>query len=173
MRCRRSAACCARAAERATLLAVSGCFALYALVAAALAFAVPAAVRRLGAGTVHGCGLLIGAAGLVTLGLAGAAWPLVPAFLAVSVGWACIANIPYALASAAAPPGRGARTLRLFGFSTVAPQIVVSLTLALGASTVFGAATAPVMLLGGVMMAGAGLLALAWRRALDLPLAEW
>ena len=159
--------------EQDTLLAVSACFSLYAVAAAGLAFAVPPVADRFGTGTVHGAGLLIGAVGLAVLGLAHGGWPLVPAFLLVAFGWTCMANIPYALAAAVAPPGRGARTVRLFGFSTVLPQIVVSTALAVAAPRLFGDAVAPVMLSGAGMMALGGVLTLAWRRHLDVPLGSW
>ena len=155
------------------ILIVSGCFALYALLATMLAFALPALIRRFGAGTVHGVGLLIGAAGLGSLGMATAPVLLAPAFAAIAVAWSCMANIPYALAGAAAPEGRGAHTLRLFGFSTVLPQIVVSLGLAIAASALFGESIGRVMLLGGAMMAAGGAVALAYRRRFDVPIADW
>ncbi|HEX7850826.1 MAG TPA: hypothetical protein VF485_13940 [Sphingomonas sp.] len=158
---------------RHALLIVSGCFALYALLATLFAFALPRLIGRFGAARVHGSGLLIGAAGLAVLGITQVALLLVPAFVAIAVAWSCMANIPYALAGAAAPEGRGAHTLRLFGFSTVIPQIVVSLCLAIGATWMFGDLIGRVMVLGGAMMAASGVLALVFARRLDVPIADW
>lgn len=155
------------------MLIVSGCFALYAMLAALLAFALPSLIARFGVGRVHGSGLLIGAAGLAVLGLAAVPLLLIPAFVSIAVAWSCMANIPYALAGAVAPEGRGAHTLRLFGFSTVAPQIVVSLCLAIGATWLFGEQIGRVMLVGSVMMAAGGILAVAFAGRLDVPISDW
>lgn len=166
-------AAAAGAADRPALLAVSGCFALYAVLATTFAFAIPGLIGRFGAGLIHGVGLLIGSAGLAALGIATGPLSLIPAFVAIAVAWSCMANIPYALAGAAAPEGRGAHVLRVFGFSTVVPQIVVSLCLAIGASWLFGGVVSRVMLMGGAMMAAGGLLTLAFRQRFDVPIADW
>ena len=153
--------------DRLALIVVSGCFALYAVMATTLAFAVPALISRFGAGLIHGLGLLIGAAGIAALGIASGPLSLIPAFGAIAVAWTCMANIPYALAGAAAPEGRGGHVLRVFGFSTVVPQIVVSLCLAIGATWLFGEVVSRVMLVGGAMMAVGGLLTLAYRKRFE------
>jgi maltose/moltooligosaccharide transporter len=161
------------AAYRDGLFAVSACFAFYALLAACLAFALPRAIRRFGAGGVHGCALLIGAAGLASLGLVTQPVLLIPAFAAIGVGWSSLSNIPYAIAGAAAPSGQGAHILRVFGFSTVAPQIVMTLGLVAASHIWFGDAVNRVMVAGGTMMALAGLLTLALRTRFDLPQENW
>jgi len=160
-------------AYRDGLFAVSACFALYALLGACLAFALPRVIRHFGAGTVHGCALLIGAAGLASLGVVQQPLLLVPGFAAIGVGWSSLSNIPYAIAGAAAPEGRGAHILRLFGFSTVAPQIAMTLGLAAASRFWFGDAVNRVMLAGGMMMALAGLTTLALRARFDLAPADW
>jgi MFS family permease len=160
-------------AYRSGLIAVSACFALYALLAALLAFALPALLRRFGAGTIYGVALLTGSAGLMTLGVAETPLALVPAFVAIGVGWSAMSNIPYALAGAFAPQGRGSHTLRLFSFSTVLPQVSTTLFLAIAAAPLFGDALNRVILAGGGMMALGGVVALALRQRFDLPAESW
>ena len=135
------------AAYRSALITVSACFALYAVLGAALSFAVPAVVARFGNGVTHGAALLIGGAGIAALGLVGRPAGLALAFPLIGIGWASMSNIPYAIASAAAPEGRGAHFLRVFGLSTVIPQVAVTLGLAVFAP--------------------------AWRTRFDLPADPW
>jgi maltose/moltooligosaccharide transporter len=161
------------ASYRAGLFAVSGCFALYALLAACLAFALPRAIGRFGAGSVHGCALLTGAMGLASLGLVTRPVLLIPAFAAIGVGWSSLSNIPYAIAGAAAPEGRGAHILRIFGFSTVAPQIAMTLGLAAASRIWFGDAVNRVMIAGGAMMALAGVVTLLLRDRFNVPQDDW
>ncbi len=158
---------------RRGLIAVSACFALYALLAALLAFALPALLRRFGAGTIYGVALLTGSAGLMTLGVAETPLALVPAFVAIGVGWSAMSNIPYALAATIASKGRGSHTLRLFSFSTVLPQVATTLFLAIAAAPLFGDALNRVMLIGGAMMALGGVVALALRQRFDLSAESW
>ena len=160
-------------AYQSGLIAVSACFALYALLAALLAFALPALLRRFGAGTIYGVALLAGSAGLMIVGIAETPLALVPAFVAIGVGWSAMSNIPYALAGAVAPQGRGSHTLRLFSFSTVLPQVATTLFLAIAAAPLFGDALNRVMLAGGGMMALGGVVALALRQRLNLPAESW
>ena len=160
-------------AYRNGLIAVSACFALYALLAALLAFAFPALLRRFNAGTIYGVALLTGSAGLMTLGVAETPLVLVPAFVAIGVGWSAMSNIPYALAGTIAPKGRGSHTMRLFGFSTVLPQVGTTLFLAIAAAPLFGDALNRVMLAGGAIMALGGVIALALRHRFDLPVESW
>jgi len=160
-------------AYHAGLIAVSACFALYALLAAVLAFSLPILLQRFKAGTIYGFALLIGAAGIGLLGIADTPWILVPAFVGIGVGWSAMSNLPYALAGAAAREGRGAYTLRLFGFSTVIPQIATTLLLAAVAAPIFGEALNRIMLVGCALMALGGCVALGARHRFDLPAESW
>lgn len=142
------------------LMTVSACFAGYALFSGLLAFAFPPAVRRLGAGTVHGGALIVGAGGLIGLGFADRVAWLPLAFAAIGVAWSSIANLPYAIAGAAAPEGRIGHVMRVFGFSAIIPQVVVTLALAGIGGEWLGAAVGRVMIAGGVKMAVGGVLTL-------------
>jgi MFS family permease len=160
-------------AFRTALVTVSGCFAAYALFGACFAFALPRLIARFGGGSVYGVMLLIGAAGIAMLGVIDRPISLVVAFVMIGVGWSAMSNIPYAIASAAAPVGRGGQFMRIFGFSTVLPQIVVTLGLAAASRTMFGDALNQIMIAGGGMMACGGLIALAFRARLRVPVEQW
>ena len=149
------------------LIAVSACFAGYALVAGVLAFGLPQLVARWGAGGVHGVALLVGAVGIVGLGLIDRPSLLPIAFAAIGVAWASIANIPYAIVGAAAPDQRVGHVMRVFGFSTIVPQMVVTLALATFGEAWLGDSIGRVMIAGGAMMAGGGVLTLIYRRRFD------
>jgi MFS family permease len=160
-------------AYRSGLITISACYALYAFLAALLAFVIPRLLRHIRVGTLYGVALLVGAIGMGILGIANAAWALVPAFVAIGIAWSAMSNIPYAVAGAAAPEGSGAHTLRLFGFSTVIPQVVTTFILALGAAPLLGDALNRVMLVGAAMMALGCIVTLSARHRFDLPAENW
>ncbi len=155
------------------LAAIGGCYALYAILGASLAFVLPQALDRYGVRTVYSLALAIGACGLASLGVITRSLWLVPAFLAVGASWCSMSNIPYAVASAAAPPGRGAHLMRVFAFSTVAPQVTMTLLLAFVGPQLTAATTHFVMLGGGALMAGAAILALAFGGNFSISQEEW
>jgi maltose/moltooligosaccharide transporter len=161
------------AAYRTGLILISACFAFYALLGAGLSFVVPRLVERWGNGPVHGVALLAGGAGIATIGLADGPAGLAIAFPLIGVGWASMSAIPYAIVSAIAPEGRGAHLMRVFGFSTVIPQVIVTLGLAVIVPLWLGDAGYMVLVIGGAMMAAGGLLTLAWRTRFDLPIDPW
>ena len=155
------------------LAAVGGCYALYAILGASLAFVLPRALDRYGVRLVYGLALAISACGIASLGVITRGLWLVPAFLAIGVGWCCMANIPYGVVSAVAPEGRGAHLMRVFAFSTVAPQISMTLLLALVSPRLNAATTHWVMLAGGALMATAALVALMFGGRFAVTAQEW
>ena len=148
---------------RRMLILVSVGFAFYSVLGTSLSLLIPRLVERSGNGVVLGLGLWIGAGGFALLGVVTRVGWIGPAFAAIGIAWSVMSSIPYALASAAAPDGRGALFMRLFGFSTVLPQVVTTLGLALLGSAWFGADIGRVMLLASVSMGIAGAIALAFR----------
>ncbi len=148
------------------------CFSGYALAGSLLAFVQPWLFARVPAGVAHGLALLVGAAGMTVLGSVRHAVWLLPAFVALAVCWSTMGAVPYAAAAAAAPPGRGAATMRKFGFSTVVPQVATTFGLATVAER-WGIASANVMLLGAAELAAAGLLTLWWRSWITVPGQDW
>ncbi|MDE2435187.1 MAG: hypothetical protein KGM49_02900 [Sphingomonadales bacterium] len=145
------------------LVAVSLCFAGYAALGAAGTLVLPGVIARAGHGLTYGAALLIAALGFGLLALAERPVMLVPAFVAIGIGWSAIGSIPYAILGKLAPEGRGAFFTRLFSFSTVLPQAVTSLAIALFASRLFGHDLQRALVLGAGAMALAGLIALACR----------
>ena len=144
------------------LAAIGGCYALYAILGAGLAFAMPLVLARWSVRRIHGLALAIGAGGIGALGaITQGAW-LVPAFIAVGVGWCSLSNLPYAIVSAAAPEGRGAHLMRVFAFSAVAPQVAMTLLLAWVGPRLSAADMHEVMFAGGTFMAGAAALTFAF-----------
>jgi maltose/moltooligosaccharide transporter len=139
---------------------VGACFALYAILGASLAFVLPRVIARVGVRLTYGLSLLTGAAGIGALGVITQPIWLLPAFAALGVAWCAMSNIPYAVVSAVAPSGRGAHMMRLFAFSTVAPQVVMTMALALMAPRLSGSAAHWVMIAGGALMGSGVLLAL-------------
>lgn len=155
------------------LAAIGGCYALYAILGAGLAFALPRALARWSVRVVYGLALAIGACGLASLGFVTREIWLVPAFVAIGVSWCSMSNIPYAIVGAAAAPGRGAHLMRIFGFSTVVPQVTMTLLLAfIGPG--LSARTMPAILIGGGgLMAGAAILTLALGGRFAVSTEDW
>ena len=148
------------------------CFSGCGLVAASLAFGQPWLFDRVPAGVAHAVALIVGALGLAVLATATRAGWLMPAFLALAVSWSMMGTVPYAAATAGARPGQGAATLRRFGFSTVAPQLVTTVGLA-ALTGRWGLSGARVMLLGAVELGLAGILTIFWRDWITVPKQDW
>ena len=145
------------------LVAVSLGYATYALLGTLGGFALPTLIDRFGHGAVLGSCLLAGAAGLAVLAAATGPGTMMAAFVAIGIGWSAMGSVPYGLLARMVPEGRGAHFTRIFGFSTVLPQIVTTLGLALLAPRLLRTDPAQVIAVGGAAMAVAGLLALMLR----------
>ncbi len=158
---------------RHLLILVSAGFAFYSVLGTSLSFVIPKLVERRGNGVVLGIGLLIGGGGFAVIGTTARVGWLFPAFAAVGIAWATLSSIPYALVAAAAPEGKGALFMRWFGFSTVLPQVVTTLGLALLGAAWFGANIGRAMLFAAGSMALAGLLALAFRKRFAVTPDPW
>jgi maltose/moltooligosaccharide transporter len=154
------------ASLRRPLLALAGCFSWYALLAALLAFLIPAALRRLPAPVLLGLCALVGALGLASLGwIASPAWlPL--SFTALAVGWAALSNLPYTIAGRLVPGQRIDHAFRLFALAGIAPQIAVSLALVFVIGEIDVGTARRIMLAAGAAMALGGAGALLLRRRL-------
>ena len=161
---------------QAALIAVSLCFTTYAALGALGGLALPRMIGRVGHGAVYAAGLAVGASGLFMLSQAQSPVLLVPAFIAIGLGWGVIGSLPYAILGKLAPAGRGARSMRLFSFSTVLPQAVTTLLYALLAPRWIGARLDLVLLLGAGAMGLAALVAVIGRdrfAAADLTEDDW
>jgi maltose/moltooligosaccharide transporter len=155
------------------LAAIGGCYALYAILGASLAFVLPKALERSSVRVVYGFALAISACGIAALGVIAQGFWLVPAFVAIGVGWCCMSNIPYAIVSEVAPEGKGAHLMRVFAFSTVAPQVTMTLLLAFAGPRLTSETTHFTMLVGGCLMGGAAALTLALGGRFQISTQDW
>ena len=133
------------------------CFALYVTLAAVIALGLPMVYARIGMARTHGLALLCGAAGMGAMGSVRQSGELLLCFAAVAVGWASISSTPYTLVSDAVSDGRYARTMGIFNFSIVIPQVAVALSLG---ALVDHVAPASAIMAGGASMGFAGVLTL-------------
>lgn len=148
---------------QAVLVTVSLCYATYALLGTLGGFVLPGLIDRFGHGMVLGLCLMAGAAGLAQLSRATGVGGMIAAFVAIGIGWSAMGSVPYALLARLVPEGRGAHFTRILGFSTVLPQIVTTLGLALFAPQLLGTDPARVIALAAAAMALAGTLSLLLR----------
>ena len=155
-------------AYRDGLFWVSLAFAFYAVLGTSLAFALPRFVARWGYALVHATALLIGGAGIASLSLIERPILLLPAFIAIGIGWSSIGNIPYGIVSEMSPPDRISHYMRWFGFSTVIPQTTATFVLAFAVEHWFAQQTNLVMALGGASMMLAGVITLLMRHRLEM-----
>jgi MFS family permease len=161
---------------QSALIAVSLCFTTYATLGALGGLALPRLVAGWGHAAVYAAGLTAGAVGLFLLSQSRGPALLVPAFIAIGLGWSAIGSLPYAILGKLAPEGRGARYMRVFSFSTVLPQAVTTLLYAVFAQRWVGERLDLVLLAGAGVMAVAALLAIAARSpfaAADLVSEDW
>jgi MFS family permease len=155
-------------AYRDGLFWVSLAFAFYAVLGTSLAFALPRFVARWGYARVHAVALLIGGAGIASLSLIRQPMLLLPAFIAIGIGWSSIGNIPYGIVSEMSPPDRISHYMRWFGFSTVIPQTTATFVLAFAVEHWFAEQTNLVMAFGGASMMLAGVVTLIMRQRLEM-----
>lgn len=164
------------AGMQSALIAVSLCFTTYAVLGALGGLVLPRLVGLWGHAAVYALGLTAGAAGLFLLSQAQGPALLVPAFIAIGLGWSAIGSLPYAILGKLAPEGRGARLMRVFSFSTVLPQAVTTLLYAVFAQRWVGDRLELVLLAGAAAMAAAALIAFLARGAFaaaDLVSDDW
>ena len=154
-----------------SLLAV--CFAIYLTLATALAFMLPQSLRRLDAGLLLGLLLLVGAAGFLVLSIAHGVTSLILGFVGIAFAWTALSNLPYAMVGAVAPPGGGARLMRLFALSTVVPQIVTMVAVVALERADLRISPASIMFAAGLAMGLGAFIAIMCRKTLDVALVEW
>jgi hypothetical protein len=154
-----------------SLLAV--CFAIYLTLATALAFALPQSLRRIDAGLLLGLLLLVGAAGFVLLSIAHGVTTLMLGFVGIAFAWTALSNLPYAMVGAVAPPGGGARLMRIFALSTVVPQIVTMVAVVALERADLHISPANIMFAAALAMGSGAFIAITYRKTLDVALVEW
>ncbi len=149
------------AALRRAMLVLAGCFCWYATLAASLSFAVPAALRRIEPPLLLAITTAIGACGLAGLGLIGSPALLLLCFTALAVGWCGLSNITYTIAGNLLGEQDGDvidHGYRIFAFSTILPQLAVTLALVFLIGELNAATAQHIMrAAGAAMLLGSGL----------------
>jgi len=131
----------------------NGCAALAAIV-------IPLMTRRLSLQASHLINLLVGGVGLLSFALIrDPRWLLVP-MVGVGLAWCSILSVPYALLSTSLPAQKMGVYMGIFNFFIVIPQLVAASILGLLLRVFFGGEPVYALVLGGISLIAAGLLAL-------------
>lgn len=138
---------------------VSVCFALYATLAAFLAFLITKLLKYISKERLHALGLIIGSIGLLFIFLSRNKWSLLLSFSFIGIAWSSISNIPYRMVSGLEEDETKLTTyFAVFNFSVVLPQILASYILGLVNKDLFHNETIYIMLVGSMSMFVAGIL---------------
>jgi hypothetical protein len=157
---------CSVDAVRHGMVMVAGCYAWYATLAAALNLAVPALTRRIAPPVLFAAMAAIGAGGLAALARVDDPRWLPLCFGAIGVGWCALANLSYQIAGTLMPEAAIDRGYRLFGFSTVLPQLAVTAALAFVLPPPDGTVARAILLAAAAAMALGSALAFGLRKRL-------
>jgi maltose/moltooligosaccharide transporter len=135
-------------------------FAVYNGMSALAAFVLPVLARRTSRKACHAVCLAIGGLSLASTFFIHDKHLLLIPMVGVGVAWASILTMPYAILVAALPPNRMGYYMGLFNFFIVIPQIVSGLVLGWFTKHMFGNHAILTLVLGGVSMVIAAVLAL-------------
>jgi maltose/moltooligosaccharide transporter len=132
-------------------------FAAYNGFAALAAIAIPVMARKLGCRVSHLVNLVIGGISLASfIFIRDPAWLILP-MVGVGIAWASILSLPYALLSDVLPTTKMGIYMGIFNFFIVIPQLAAASVLGLLLREFFGGQAIYGLLIGGVLMALAGL----------------
>ncbi|NNC82713.1 MAG: MFS transporter [Flavobacteriales bacterium] len=138
------------------------CFGFYSVVTFIFALVMPGLARRMGYARLHFICLLAGGIGLLSLYLIDS--PNVPLLLlsmtGVGVAWASIVSMPYAIIAKDIPPKQMGIFMGLFNMFIVIPEIIAALGFGWVMRNVLANNTLHAVMLGGVLLIFAGILAL-------------
>ncbi|WP_337040815.1 MFS transporter [Emticicia sp. 17c] len=129
-------------------------------VAALFAFIIPLIALRTNRKITHMICLLIGGLGLISIAFVTDPKLIILSMSMVGIAWASILSMPYAILSGALPANKMGYYMGVFNFFIVIPQIVAATILGFFTMKIFNANTLYTIVLGGVSMIIAGLLAL-------------
>ncbi len=132
-------------------------FAAYNGFAALAAFAIPKLARAVGRRKAHLVALWCGALGLVSITSSRTRRFLLVSMVGVGFAWASILSLPYAMLSRAVPAQKMGIYMGIFNFFIVIPQILAASVLGMLVRGIFGGDSIDALVLGGVLMALAGL----------------
>jgi maltose/moltooligosaccharide transporter len=133
---------------------------VYNGVAALVAFLLPALARRTSRVKAHIVCLVIGGAGLCSMGLFRDPGMLVVSMGALGIAWASLLTMPYAILSSVVPYRKMGVYMGMFNFFIVVPQILAAALLGLLVRTVFHGHAIDAIVLGGFSMISAAVLML-------------
>ena len=135
-------------------------FAVYNGLSALAAFVLPVLARATSRKACHAVCLAIGGLSLVSVFFIHDKHLLMVPMLGVGLAWASVLTMPYAILAAALPPNRMGYYMGLFNFFVVIPQVVSGLVLGWFTKHLFGNHAVFTLVLGGVAMVIAAVLAL-------------
>ena len=135
-------------------------FAVYNGLSALAAFVLPVLARATSRKACHAVCLAIGGLSLVSVFFIHDKHLLMIPMLGVGLAWASILTMPYAILAAALPANRMGYYMGLFNFFVVIPQVVSGLVLGWFTKHLFGNHAVFTLVLGGVSMVIAAVLAL-------------
>jgi maltose/moltooligosaccharide transporter len=135
-------------------------FAMYNGVSALAAFVLPVLARATSRKACHAVCLAIGGLSLVSMFFIHDKHALMLPMVGVGLAWASVLTMPYAILAAALPPNRMGYYMGLFNFFVVIPQVVSGLVLGYFTKHFFGNHAVLTLVLGGVSMVIAAVLAL-------------
>jgi maltose/moltooligosaccharide transporter len=138
------------------------CFGFYSVVTFIFALVMPSLAKKLGYAKLHFVCLLAGGIGLLALYLING--PNVPLLLlcmtGVGIAWASIVSMPYAIIAKDIPPKQMGIFMGLFNMFIVIPEIIAALGFGWVMRNVLANNTLHAVMLGGVLLIFAGILAL-------------
>jgi len=135
-------------------------FAVYNGLSALAAFVLPVLARATSRKACHAVCLAIGGLSLISVFFIHDKHLLMIPMLGVGLAWASVLTMPYAILAAALPANRMGYYMGLFNFFVVIPQVVSGLVLGWFTKHIFGNHAVFTLVLGGVSMVIAAVLAL-------------
>jgi len=135
-------------------------FAVYNGVSALAAFVLPVLARATSRKSCHAVCLAIGGLSLASMFFIHDKHALMLPMIGVGLAWASVLTMPYAILAAALPANRMGYYMGLFNFFVVIPQVVSGLVLGWFTRHLFGNHAVFTLVLGGVSMVIAAVLAL-------------
>ena len=135
-------------------------FAVYNGLSALAAFVLPVLARAASRKACHAVCLAIGGLSLISVFFIHDKHLLMIPMLGVGLAWASVLTMPYAILAAALPANRMGYYMGLFNFFVVIPQVVSGLVLGWFTKHMFGNHAVFTLVLGGVSMVIAAVLAL-------------
>lgn len=103
------------------------CFGFYSLITFLFAFAIPPIANKIGQKQTHALCLIMGALGLMSIGLIHDKYMLLLSMTGVGIAWTSILSMPYAMLAPSLPPEKMGIYMGIFNFFIVLPEIIASL----------------------------------------------